>query len=128
MSWTKAQHKCNALGKGNVTDINNNDELHHMVMWVKETRSSCQSLWTPITDKAEEGIFLNSNTGVVEPFLPFPEGVPSASRSQNFVALSLASFVYRDQSESNQHCVSCNLELSTTFRLRGLCQSSHMGK
>jgi hypothetical protein len=128
MSWTEAQHTCNALGKGNMTDIDNNNELQHMVMWVKETRSSCVALWTPITDKAEEGVFLNSNTGAVEPFLPFQDGQPNGGTSQNFVALVLAKSGYGDMPDSLQYCFSCNLELSTTFHLRGLCKTSNMGK
>jgi hypothetical protein len=128
MSWTEAQHTCNALGKGNITDIDNDDNLQHMVMWVKETRSSCVALWTPISDKAEEGVFLNSNTGVVEHFMPFQDGQPDGGRSENYVALFLRNFGYRDQSDSFQRCVSCNLELSTTFHLRGLCKTSYMGK
>jgi hypothetical protein len=128
MPWTEAKHICNALGKGKITDINKNYELQQMVMLVKETRSSCVALWTPITDKAEEGVFLNSNTGAVEPFLPFINGNPNGGRSQNFVSLFVAKFGYGDEMDQRQYCVSCNLELSTSFRLRGLCQSSYMGK
>jgi hypothetical protein len=128
MTWTEARHKCNTLGKGNMTDINNDDDLQHIVMWVKETRRSCEAIWTPINDNAEEGVFLNSNTGTVEPFIPFQYGQPNGGMSENGVALFLANFAYRDQSEVHQRCASCNLKLSTTFRLRGLCKSSHMGK
>jgi hypothetical protein len=130
MSWTEAQHKCNALGKATMTDINNDGELQHMVRWVKETRSSCLALWTPITDKAVEGVFLNSNTRAVVPFLPFLDGQPNGGTSENAVELLLENYIgYRDTNADNPgRCVSCTLKSSTTFRLRGLCQSSHMGK
>ena len=127
-SWDNGNHYCRTLGRGNMSEITNGDELNTFVFLVKDTMPSCSWVWLPITDEEKEGNFKNTNTEREETFLMWDEGQPNGGKAENCVKLDVDSKMYKDGSSSQAFCISCTLKITTTFRLRGLCKDTYMGK
>jgi hypothetical protein len=128
LSSREAAQGCNILGKGNMSEIKDTKEMLSKVLWVRERRNSCKELCSPVNDETTEGVFINSNDGTNETFLPWNGGQPNGGRSQNAVTLMLDNVGYNDRPEREECCVSCDINVTTTFRLRGLCSRSYLGK
>ena len=128
MTWKEAKHTCSTLGGGNISEIQDQEELKKTLAWVKRTERACKGLWLPITDEAEEGVYRNIYRGDVEQFLPWYEGQPNGGTTESYVSLVLDRSSFNDDSENYETCVSCTLDVDTVFKLRGLCKDSFLGK
>ena len=127
MTWREAKHTCSTLGGGNISEIQDNEQLKKTLAWVKRTERGCKGLWLPITDEAEEGVYRNIYRGDEEQFLPWYEGQPNGGTTESYVSLVLDRSSFNDDSENYETCVSCTLDVDTVFKLRGLCKDSFLG-
>ena len=127
-SWYRGDHLCKSMGNGKMTEIASVEKLNLTIAFVRETKGWCTRLWLPISDTEEEGLFRNTNTRVVESFLPWGPRQPNGQLIENHVSLTLDEMDYRDYLGSERLCVSCELNSGTLLRLRGLCKTSAIGK
>jgi hypothetical protein len=132
MSWIEAQHSCRILGNGSISENKNEEQIKRKITWMKDSKSTCTVLWTPITDKYEEGVFINTVDGTIEKFLPWKEGQPNGGASENFIQLEVRTELYIgryfDRAGKNPACVTCDVKMTTIFRLRGQCETSYLGE
>ena len=126
--WPEAENYCDTLGHGRMTGIHDSDQLNTTSAWVKETQSSCIQLWLPISDRDVEGVYMNTNTGTGESFLPWTPGQPTGDSTQNYVSLYLQENAYNDHVSWQNYCFSCTLSRAKLFKLRGLCKDSLLGR
>ena len=123
----EAQHCCATLGGGRIPGINDKNELQEYVTLIKESQSACKGVWLPLSDEENEGVWIDTNTGQIETYLPWAPRQPNGGRAQNSAALSLDVLSYNDITKTDEFCASCILDTSTMFRLQGLCPKSYLG-
>jgi hypothetical protein len=91
--------------------------------------SSCENIWTPLTDEQVEGLFKNIETGTLASYLPWQSGSPSGLEKKNNVIMDLASKSYIDRLGIVPNtCNACNLSVTTTFSLNGVCKNTYISK
>ena len=128
MSWTRADFLCKILGEGKMIEVENQEEIERTSSWVQDTTDSCPLVWLPISDERSEGVWENTNTMVESEFLPWSEGQPNGLRTQNHVAIHIASAQIRDFFDDDPHCTYCSLNTKAFLKLRGLCKDSYLGE
>ena len=126
-SWHTADHHCKRLG--HMTQINNAMQLNTTASLAKNSGKSCSGIWTAISDELEEGEYRDTETGDILMFLPWGEGQPNGGIDQNRVIIDFnLNALYNDLTETEKMCVSCTLKTTKTFKLRGLCKETDLGK
>ena len=125
-SWTQADTYCKTLGQGRMTEIQTLEGLKNLAIWVRKTEESCVKLWMPISDEVTEGVYINSNQGTKQTFLPWIPGQPDGGTQQNYVGFYLQESAFYDR-DYDQLCVSCTLSRANQFKLRGLCTDTYLG-
>ena len=126
------------LGGGRIPKHNNAQSLQDYISWyVKTSNHACSNIWTPYSDEAKEGDFVEMGTGHTQgtgleaPFLPWEKSQPNGGVGENFVQIVLKSDsnLYFDVDATVQHtCSSCLLEQSLLLQLDGLCPGTYMGQ
>ena len=120
---------CTKLGSGNMVELKNVEDMEHTLALFENQNSSCEYIWTPLTDEEVEGQFKNIETGTLASYLPWQSWSPSGLEKQNNVILDLASKLYEDQPGIvHNTCNACDLSVSTTFSLNGVCKDTYMSK
>ena len=129
MSWKDSMFICSNLGHGNMTELTNEEEVKYIASLFNIEKDSCENVWTPITDVDEEGKYRNAVTGELSSFLPWETSEPNGEIDENFVILRLSSLKYFDNIPTiiKPVCTICEVDVHTTFYLRGLCQESYFG-
>ena len=121
------------LGGGKIPRHDNAESLQKYVGWyVKTCNSACTNIWTPYSDETKEGEFVEMDTGIEAPFLPWEKSQPNGGRGENFVQMVLKSasdFNYFDVDATVRHtCASCLLNKSLLLQLDGLCPETLIGQ
>ena len=103
-------------------------EAHHKyVKWhVKTTEGSCPSIWTPLSDEAQEGLFINMNNNDTVDSQAWNKDEPNGGKDENFVFVVPGAGLY-DVAGNIQTCSACNLPSDLPLHLDGLCEDSIIG-
>ena len=99
-----------------------------MVANMEGISKSCRSLWLPISDEREEGVWENTHTNSPAKYLPWTVGQPDGLEGENYVALERETSAIRDVNIEELHCSSCTLKTNAVLTLRGGCKDSLLGK
>ena len=85
MGQQDAVATCDKLGHGNMVMAANKEEITNVVEWVEETQGAkkCSFLWTPLSDQAVEGTFVNIEDGKEEKYISWKSGQPSGGQPEN---------------------------------------------
>ena len=127
MDFTQGLNICQKLGGGEMVELRNREDMEYTLALLHN--SSCEYLWTPLSDQDLEGEFRNVNTGSLAAYLPWHEGQPDGLDAQNSVVLDIGLHAYRDLAGTWPHtCTSCDLPVEATFSLIGNCKDSYLGK
>ena len=100
--------------------------LHYVRCHVKITEGSCPSIWTPLSDEAQEGLFINMNNNDTVDSQAWYEDEPNGGKDENFVIVDLGAALY-DVAWDIQTCSACNLPSDLLLHLDGLCEDSIIG-
>ena len=111
-----------------MTGVEDEQEMKITVARMEGISKSCRSLWLPISDEREEGVWENTNTNSESNFLNWADGQPNGLRNQNHAVLLLDSLTFGDFAAEDEHCVSCTLSTKATLVLRGVCKDSFLSK
>ena len=126
--WHDAVTYCKNLGNGWMTDISDQDDLNISIDMIQLLGESCKFLWIPVSDETVEGVFRNTNTGNLETYLPWSPSAPKNNDAENYVMLDIDEQEYYDVNANFMRCVTCTLQSTTIFKLKGLCENSYLGK
>ena len=127
-TWPKANHLCNVIGRGNMTEAENDSDLVDIAFAMRNILESCPAVWLPLSDELKEGVWKNTNTNSESNFLNWADGQPNGLRNQNHAVLILDSLTFGDFAAEDEHCVSCTLSTGATLVLRGACKDSFLSK
>jgi hypothetical protein len=77
LRWADGELGCRTLAGGQMARIRGEEELQ----WTGAAmaRGACRGVWSPTSDRAEEGVYRNTLTGEEETFLPWREGQPNGT-------------------------------------------------
>ena len=132
LTQTAALKTCQKLGHSKMTTITSQEELATYITWFQETApvDTCHYVWTPFSDAATEGIFLNMNDNSPGEFLPWANKDPNGGSEQSAVMmeLSLGLKPYKDTYEHYTNCFSCSLKSTFSVKSLGACQHSYLGE
>ena len=90
--------------------------------------SSCEYVWTPISEEEVDGEFRSSVTGQLGSFQPWKENQPVFGDTNKHVAIDMASKLWDDMHKSEKYCSSCDLHNTLIFTLIGVCKHTYLGK
>ena len=127
-TWPKANHWCNVIGRGEMTEAENDSDLVDIASAMRNILESCPAVWLPLSDEKKEGVWKNTNTNSESNFLKWADGQPNGLRNKNHAVLILDSLAFGDFSAEDEHCVSCTLSTKATLVLRGVCKDSFLSK
>ena len=128
ITWNSAVDMCHKLGGGNITESNNERDINHLVSLIDKLNSSCEYMWTPLSDKDVEGEFLSSVNGQLAKYLPWASDEPNGGDEQNHVVFDIKSKLLQDKHELKKYCSACDLHKNLVFTLIGLCIDTFFGK
>ena len=98
------------------------------VAWHKRTTGSdCPYIWTPLSDKQAEGVFLNMHNNTKAEFQIWDGVEPNGGEDENFVMIEVSRGVLLDVSSTKMICSSCQISSSLLLRMDGLCEDSLIG-
>ena len=99
------------------------------VAWYKNiTGGTCSVVWTPLSDKNQEGSFFNMNDNISMQYQIWDKGQPNGGKNENYVAIVLRTAALRDYDENEvKGCSTCSLSSSLILQLDGICESSFIG-
>ena len=117
---------CKKLGFGNITQVDSEEELVEIVTMLKDGSYYCKYIWTPLSDKQEEGVFRGFFTAEVPQYFPWKTGTPDGGRGQNNIIIDTRKNVYDDKTEAHKACTPCDVPVKTSFTLRGVCKDTYM--
>ena len=86
----------------------------------------CRFFWTPFTDEYSEGSFVDGLTNETINNIQWHPGKPDGGVWQNYVGFMAQTKTFNDLESDREICVSCEIERSTTFTLRGMFKNSFL--
>ena len=128
MKFMPSMKLCMKLGSGSITQANSEAELVEIVTMLKDGTFYCKYIWTPLSDKQEEGVFRGLFTGLIPKYFPWKTGTPDGGRGQNNIIIDTRYNLYDDKTESHIACTPCDVPVQTSFTLRGVCKDTYMSK
>ena len=128
MKFMPSMELCKKLGFSSITQVDSEEELLKIVKMLKDGTYYCKYIWTPLSDKQEEGVFRGLFTGEVPKYFPWKTGTPDGGREQNNIIIDTRYNLYDDKSESHVACTTCDVPIHTSFTLRGACKDTYMSK
>ena len=98
------------------------------VDWHKNTTGdACSHVWTPLSDKNHEGLFLNMNDNSTMQYQIWDKSQPNGDKNENYVAIVIDTAHIKDVEGNMLYCSTCSLSTSLILQLDGLCESSFIG-
>ena len=95
----------------------------------KYTDTQCKYFWTHFTDQYEEDCFVDENADESTMYnsrdINWSRGEPQGGRRENYLVIRQQTKAFDDMDWEKEICVSCEVEKSTKFSLRGVCNSSY---
>ena len=125
---------CKKLGSGNMKLLKSKEDLEELLGKFHKVVSPCNSIWTPITDKRQEGVFRDMESESLVSYLPWDvaQGEPAGGNQQNYVVLDVEQEKYNDFVDYStpyyRSCAACELWKNTTFTMTGTCKESFLGE
>jgi hypothetical protein len=82
-----------------------------------------------VTDEDVEGQYKSAINGDLVTYLPWEVSEPNGFKDQNLVLIKISSMGYFDNvSTMKASCTACDIEITTTFSLIGVCKDTYFGK
>ena len=132
LSRTKDQEEavatCDKLGHGRMVEAASKEEIKEVVSWVeaRQGQAKCLTLWTPLTDQSQEGVFKSMVSGTIQDELAWGSGQPNGDTTQNSVRIMTESQLLEDIESSKSDCFICRLQKSFAAQLRGGCKAAKL--
>ena len=128
MGQQDAVATCSKLGHGRMVEAATEQEIREVVSWVEQRQGdkNCSFLWTPFSDQATEGTFVNIESGKEQSKLAWKSKQPSGGSTENSLRIDMESKLIEDVKEAEGDCFLCKLERSFTARLRGGCEETKL--
>ena len=128
MGQLEAVATCAKLGHGRMVEAAREEEIRQVVSWVEGRQGdrNCSFLWTPFSDQATEGTFVNIETGKEQRNLAWKPRQPSGRSTENSLRIDMKSKLIEDEKEADGDCFVCKLQRSFTARLRGGCEETKL--
>ena len=119
---------CDKLGHGSMVEAAKREEIKEVVTWVEERQgqAKCATLWTPLTDQSEEGVFESLVSGKAQCDLAWGPGQPNGDTTENSVRIMSENQLLEDVDSTKSDCFVCNLQRSFAAQLRGGCKSAKL--
>ena len=90
----QALSTCHKLGHAWLTSLDNQEQYEQFIAWFDRiTNKTCKRIWTPYSDKREEGVFVNVDDGSPVTFLPWAVGDPNGGKIENGIAINIARYL-----------------------------------
>ena len=98
--------------------------------WV-EYKDGCTSFWLPYTDEAEEGVWLDQNSGQPMKYSEWMPGQPNGRETENCARVNMRAkqpdmMWYDSRCRNSLKCTLCSRTSQPILRLRGLCKASKL--
>ena len=107
---------------------NHSTFLKYVAWYQNITGGTCSVVWTPLSDKNHEGLFLNMNDNSSVQYQIWDKGQPNGGKNENHVAIVIRTAALRDYDENEiKGCSTCSLSSSLILQLDGVCESSFIG-
>ena len=132
LSETKEQQEavytCNKLDHGSMVEAANKKEIKDLVEWVwaSQWEAKCPTLWTPFTDRGQEGVFKSLVSGNIHDDLTWGPGQPNGDTTENSVRIVTETELLEDIESTNSDCFVCRLQKSFAAQLRGGCKAAKL--
>ena len=128
MGQRDAVATCHKLGLGKMEGTASKKEISDLVGWVEERQGAekCSFVWTPFSDEATEGIFINVEDGKEQSQLSWKLNQPSGGTTENSLRIDLESKLLEDAKDADGDCFVCTLGRGLTLRLRGGCEETRL--
>ena len=126
MGQQEAVATCRKLSHGRMVEAATEEEIKEVVNWVEAKQRNCSFLWTPFSDQAAEGTFVNIESGEEQSKLAWKSKQPSGGSTENSLRIDMTSKLIEDVKESDGDCFVCKLQRSFTARLRGGCEETKL--
>ena len=128
MKWDTATYLCHKIGGGNITEPKSKSGITHILSLLQKMNSSCDYVWTPISEEEVEGEFRSSVTGQIASFQPWKENQPVTGDSDKHVAIDVESMLWDDKHKSEKYCSACDIHKNLVFTLIGVCEHTYLGR
>ena len=119
---------CDKLGHGSMVEAASNEEIKEVVRWVVAShwQAKCPTIWTPLTDQRQEGIFKSLVSGKVHDNLAWGPGQPNGDTTENSVRIVAETQLLEDIESTKSDCFVCRLHKSFAAQLRGGCKAAKL--
>ena len=119
---------CDKLGHGRMEEAVNKEEIEELVRWVGANRQwdTCINLWTPLTDRSQEGVFKSLLSGNIRYDIAWAAGQPNGNTIWNSVRIITETKLLEDVSSTKADCFVCRLQKSFAVQLRGGCKTTKL--
>ena len=97
--------------------------------WVEAKQGEevkCLTLWTPLTDQGQEGVFKSLVSGNINHDLAWGPGQPNGDTTENSVRMMTESELLEDVDSTKSDCFVCHLKKSFAAQLRGGCKAAKL--
>ena len=97
--------------------------------WVEAKQGEevkCLTLWTPLTDQGQEGVFKSLVSGNINTDLAWGPGQPNGDTTENSVRMMTESELLEDVDSTKSDCFVCRLKKSFAAQLRGGCKAAKL--
>ena len=97
--------------------------------WVEAKQGEevkCLTLWTPLTDQGQEGVFKSLVSGNIHHDLAWGPGQPNGDTTENSVRMMTESELLEDVDSTKSDCFVCRLKKSFAAQLRGGCKAAKL--
>ena len=97
--------------------------------WVEAKQGEevkCLTLWTPLTDQGQEGVFKSLVSGNIHSDLAWGPGQPNGDTTENSVRMMTESELLEDVDSTKSDCFVCRLKKSFAAQLRGGCKAAKL--
>ena len=106
----------------------NQSSLREYLAWHQNiTRNACPYVWTPLSDKISEGVFLNMNNNLTVQYQIWDKTQPNGGKNENYAIMDVQTAALLDADESRLFCGACSISSSLVLRLEGVCEGSFIG-
>ena len=96
--------------------------------WYQDvTGGVCPKIWTPLSDRYSEGVFLNLNDNSTVQYQIWNKAEPNGGKIENYVKINVQDAALHDVNGNNLFCSACSLSSSLSLQLDGVCEDSFLG-
>ena len=114
------------LGHSDMVGVGGKEEVAELTAWMTRRvgEGTCDTVWTPFSDRDLEGSFRDLSTGKIVDGLAWASGQPNGGGTQNSVRIITDTRLLEDIESKQADCFACLLQRSFSVQLRGGCKDS----